>query len=163
MINLKVFFALIFFSFSLFANSPVQFKETRYIYAIDKNIFFEGFITFGKENIIIEYIKPEQKVLTYFEEKLSIQDQNGYQIIDTFSAPTIKYFFMIIKAINEENNVLLDSYFDQVLKDATIILIPKGIAAEVLNEVILKKNGKKLEYLHVKIKNGDRITIEIVD
>lgn len=163
MFTLRIFFFLFVLSGALFANTPSQFKETRYSYALDKNISFEGFITFGEQNIVIEYIKPEAKVLTYFEEKLSIQDQNGFKMVDTTSTPAIHYFFMIIKAIHDENSVLMDSFFDQKIEGKEAILTPKGVTAEILMEVRIKRNGKKLESLHVKIKNGDRITIEIVD
>ena len=152
---------LLALAINVFASS--QFKETRYIYALDKNISFEGFITFGEQNLMIEYVKPESKVLTYFENKLSIQDQNGFHSVDTTTTPMLHYFFMVIKAIHEENKVLLDSFFDQKEEAKQILLMPKGVVAEVLEEVRLQKRGNKLEYLHVKIKNGDRITIEILD
>ena len=145
----------------LFANDAAAFKETRYLYALDKTITLEGFITFGEQNIIIEYVKPESKVLTYFEEKLTIQDQNGYNVIDAQSMPSMNYFFMIIKAVHEENSVLLDSFFEAKTQGDETLLSPKGVAAEVLEEVRITRQATKLQSLHVKIKNGDRITIEI--
>jgi len=145
----------------LFANDAAAFKETRYLYALDKTITLEGFITFGEQNIIIEYVKPESKVLTYFEEKLTIQDQNGYNVIDAQSMPSMNYFFMIIKAVHEENSVLLDSFFEAKIEGEETLLSPKGVAAEVLEEVRITRHATKLKSLHVKIKNGDRITIEI--
>jgi len=146
---------------SLFANDSAAFTETRYLYALDKTITLEGFITFGEQNIVIEYTKPESKVLTYFEEKLTIQDQNGYQIVDAQSMPSMNYFFMIIKAVHDENSVLLNSFFEAKTEGDETLLSPKGVAAEVLEEVRLSRHAKKLKSLHVKIKNGDRITIEI--
>lgn len=146
----------------LFANDASAFKETRYLYALDKNITLEGFITFGEQNIIIEYTKPESKVLTYFEEKLTIQDQNGYKVIDAQSMmPSMNYFFMIIKAVHDENNVLLNSFFEAKTEGEETLLSPKGVASEVLEEVRIIRQATKLKSLHVKIKNGDRITIEI--
>jgi len=158
---MKVIVLCLVFMLSLFANDASTFKETRYLYALDKNITLEGFITFGEQNIVIEYTKPESKVLTYFEEKLTIQDQNGYQIVDAQSMPSMNYFFMIIKAVHDENSVLLDSFFDAKTEGEETQLSPKGVAAEVLEEVRLSRHAKKLKSLHVKIKNGDRITIEI--
>ena len=160
---MKAFALYLFCSLLLFGATFSNFKETRYLYALDKNITLEGFITFGEQNIIIEYVKPESKVLTYFEEKLTIQDQNGYNVIDAQSMPSLNYFFMIIKAVHDENSVLLDSFFDAKTKDNETLLIPKGVAAEVLEEVRIVRQAKKLKSLQVKIKNGDRITIEILD
>ncbi|AHJ14167.1 LolA-like protein [Sulfurospirillum multivorans] len=160
---MKVIVLCLVFMLSLFANDASTFKETRYLYALDKNITLEGFITFGEQNIVIEYVKPESKVLTYFEEKLTIQDQNGYKVIDAQSMPSMNYFFLIIKAVHDENSVLLDSFFETTTKGDETLLSPKGVAAEVLEEVRISRQGKKLKSLHVKIKNGDRITIEILD
>ena len=144
----------------LCANSA-SFKETRYLYALDKNVTLEGFITFGEQNIIIEYVTPESKVLTYFEEKLTIQDANGYQVVDAQRMPSLNYFFMIIKAVHEQNNALLDSFFEATTKGDETLLLPKGVAAEVLEEVRITKQTGALKSLHVRIKNGDRIGIEI--
>lgn len=160
---MKIIFLWLFSVLFLYANEASAFKETRYLYALDKNIILEGFITFGEQNIIIEYMKPESKVLTYFEEKLTIQDQNGYKVIDAQSMPSLNYFFMIIKAVHEENNALLNSFFDATTKEDSSLLKPKSVAAEVLEEVQITRQNKKLKTLFVKIKNGDRITIEIMD
>ena len=151
------------FFLSLFANDSATFKETRYFYALDKNITLEGYITFGEQNIVIEYVKPEPKVLTYFEEKLTIQDAKGYQVIDAQSMPSMNYFFMIIKAVHDENSVLVDSFFEAKTEGDETLLSPKGVAAEVLEEVRIIRHATKLKSLHVKIKNGDRITIEVMD
>jgi hypothetical protein len=148
---------------ALFANTSSRFKETRYVYALDKNISLEGFITFGEHNIIIEYSKPEPKVLTYFEEKLTIQDPSGYTIVDVQSMPSLSYFFMIIKAVHDENTLLLDSFFETTIKANQTHLSPKGVTAEILEEVYVERRDKALKSLHVKIKNGDRISIEIMD
>ena len=156
---------LIFFCLSLplFADASLPFKETRYIYAIDKTLILEGFITFTEHNIIIEYLKPEPKVLTYFEEQLSIQDQNGYQMIDIQKNPMLSYFFMIIKAIHENNTVLIDSFFEQHKEGNTLKLIPKDTVANVLEDVQVVYQKNALKSLHVKVKNGDRIGIEIME
>ena len=154
---------LFFMPFVLFGADSSNFKETRYIYALDKNIVFEGVITFGEQNINIEYIKPEPKVLTYFEEKLTIQDQNGYKVVDGQSMPSMNYFFMIIRAVHDQNSILLDSFFDATTKGNETLLSPKGVAAEVLEEVRILRQDKELKALNVKIKNGDRISIEIMD
>jgi len=56
---------------------------------------------------------------------------------------------------------LLDSFFEATTKGDETLLSPKGVAAEVLEEVRITRQATKLKSLHVKIKNGDRITIEI--
>lgn len=158
---MKAFALCLLCSLALFGATASNFKETRYLFALDKNVTLEGFITFGEQNIIIEYVKPESKVLTYFEEKLTIQDQNGYHVIDAQSMPSMNYFFLIIKAVHDENSVLLDSFFEAKTEGDETLLSPKGVAAEVLEEVRITRHIKELKSLQVKIKNGDRITIEI--
>ncbi|MDD3324023.1 MAG: hypothetical protein PHN38_02735 [Sulfurospirillaceae bacterium] len=157
----KIVLLLLFFALTLFAQNP--FKETRYIYAIDKTLLLEGYITFGEQNVIIEYTKPQPKVLTYFEGGLSIQDENGYTATQLNANSAMNYFFMIIKAIEENNDALLESFFTSKTDAQTTILEPKDTASQMVQEVKITKNGNKLKSLHVELKNGDRITIETVD
>ncbi len=161
---MKNIIVLVLLLCTFFANASSTFKETRYVYALDKNISFEGFITFGEHNIMIEYNKPESKVLTYFEDTLTIQDQSGYTTVNVQSMPSLSYFFMIIKAVHDENTLLLDSFFDTtVTNENQTHLAPKGVTAEILESVSIKRRSRELKALHVKIKNGDRISIEIMD
>ncbi len=161
---MKNIIVLVLLLCTFFANASSTFKETRYVYALDKNISFEGFITFGEHNIMIEYNKPESKVLTYFEDTLTIQDQSGYTTVNVQSMPSLSYFFMIIKAVHDENALLLDSFFDTtVTNENQTHLAPKGVTAEILESVSIKRRSRELKALHVKIKNGDRISIEIMD
>ena len=148
---------------SLFASSGSHFKETRYLYALNKSIELDGYITFGDYNIMIEYVKPTYKVLTYFEEKLTIQDDNGFQSIEAQKMPSINYFFMIVKAVHDDNMTLIDTFFTSQTTNTLTTLTPIGVAAEVLEKASIKKDGTGLRFLEVSLKNGDRISIEILD
>ena len=145
----------------LFAESTVHFQETRYFYALDQTISLEGDITFRESSILLEYSKPEQKLLTFFESTLSIQDAQGYRMIDTNTTPMLRYFFLILQAIHDDNQTLLKTFFDIQKKDETQQLVPKDIAKEALEEVIVTIHQQQVQSLQVKIKNGDRIAIEI--
>ena len=145
----------------LFAESTFHFRETRYFYALDQTIALEGDITFRESSILLEYSQPEQKLLTFFENTLSIQDAQGYRMIDTNTTPMLRYFFLILQAIHEENQTLLQTFFDIQKQGETQRLVPKDIAKEALEEVIVAMHQHQVHSLQVKIKNGDRITIEI--
>ncbi|MBN1839258.1 MAG: hypothetical protein JW802_04350 [Campylobacterales bacterium] len=161
--TLKSLVILFCFALTLFAHESSSFKERRYSYALDKDIFFEGFITFNDASIMIEYVKPESKVLTYFEEKLSIQDDKGFWSVDAQQMPSLSYLFMIIKAVHEQNSLLLERFFDATTQENQTKLLPKEAVAHVLEEVIITYQNKRLHSLHVKMKNKDRIEIEILD
>lgn len=158
---MKTMVVLLLFLCSLLASASSGFKETRYLYALDKNISLEGYITFGAQNIVIEYVKPESKVLTYFEEKLTIQGQNGYTMVD--AQALFKLFFYDYQSGAWWKQPFIEFFFDTTTKGNQTLLSPKGITAEVLEEVHIERHNKQLKALHVKIKNGDRISIEIVD
>lgn len=161
--RLKSLVILFCFTLTLLANEASSFKEKRYSYALDTEIFFEGFITFHDASIMIEYVKPESKVLTYFEEKLSIQDEKGFWSVDAQQMPSLSYLFMILKAVHEQNTLLLERFFDATTQENQTKLLPKEAVANLLEEVIITYQNKHLHSLHVKMKNKDRIEIEILD
>ncbi|AFL69519.1 hypothetical protein [Sulfurospirillum barnesii] len=156
------FLALLCLMFNLLLGASA-FKETRYLYALDKTLALEGFITFGEHTIVIEYTKPNTKVLTYFEDKLSIQDENGYQMVEAQQMPSLTYLFMIIKAVHEENTLLLEEFFDANVEQNSTYLSPKEAISHVLFGVRIERKNKRLSALHVTMKNGDRIDIEIME
>ena len=77
--------------------------------------------------------------------------------------PSINYFFMIVKAVHDDNMTLIDTFFTSQTTNTLTTLTPIGVAAEVLEKASIKKDGTGLRFLEVSLKNGDRISIEILD
>lgn len=123
------------------------FKETRYIYAIDQTIEYEGEITFKEGEIRIFYMKPQVQNISYFEE-----DED----------PIKQSFFLILRSIREGNDGLLEEFFEAKKEEDKTVLLPQGILKDFIKKVEYKKDGKKLEFLQIQMQNDDRIKIETV-
>lgn len=123
----------------------VEFKEKRYIYAVDKTLFFEGNITFLPKSIHIEYTKPKEQNLTYSSDDEQIQK---------------RYFFTLLHAIYENDESLLNEFFQTKTKDDITTLLPLEKVQEYIKKVVYKKVGNHLEFLKIFMQNDDRIEIE---
>lgn len=137
--------------------------ETRYSDALEKSFKLEGVISFNGEQIILEYIKPQEKIIVYFEGVVSLQDSSGYQIIDFETSPSIHYFFMLIKALHVKDKEQLEAFFEWRELDNEIILSPKELTQNVIKDVRVLYKNDALESLHVNLQNNDWIRIEIVE
>lgn len=158
----KVLIALCLWGVSAFGQ-PFSFHETRYSDGLARTFSLEGLITFNDQQTIIEYVKPQTKMLVYFEGMLSLQDEHGYRMIDRASAPSAHYFFMLIRALHEDDKAQLEAFFTWEEAGKKVHLVPKNPVDEVLEnvDVVYKKEG--LKSLHVRMKNKDWIRIEILD
>ncbi|MEW6551509.1 MAG: hypothetical protein AB1389_05185 [Campylobacterota bacterium] len=147
----------------LFAQDSVsKFSETRYINAINKTINLRGEIAFSTNSIKIDYIEPKQSII-YENEVLHITNEKGNKSININSEPIMGYFFMIIKAIHDNDYVLIESYFDMKQTDLSTKLIPKDIAKKYIEEITFTKTNTVLQSLRVITTKKDRIEIEVID
>ncbi|MDX1808676.1 MAG: hypothetical protein R3331_03990 [Sulfurospirillaceae bacterium] len=125
----------------------IDFKETRYLYAIDKSIDFEGSITFLKESIKITYIKPKQESIVYTQNDAIKQK---------------KLFFMILEAIHSDDETLLGEFFE-IKKDKNIVTLrPLELAKEYIKKVEYEKQKDRLIFIEIFMQNNDRIKIETI-
>lgn len=153
---------LLLFSINLLGQT-FSFQETRYNDGLGRTFGFEGLITFNDQQTIIEYIKPQARMLVYFEGALSLQDDRGYRMIDFAAAPSIHYFFMLIRALHEEDVEQLEAFFEQEEVQGGMRLLPKRPVDEVLQSVDVVRHNGKLVFLHVTLQNKDWVRIEILD
>lgn len=134
---------LLFLALGLYAGE--FFKESRYIYAIDKTILFEGEIFFEKNSIEIDYAKPKKEKVVYL-----INDEN----------PLKRNYFLILQAIYHDDMNSLKEFFELKKKDFKTLLVPKGMLSEYIKTVEFKKRNKDLDYLKIQMQNNDWIKIE---
>ena len=139
------FFLIFLLGCSLFASE--SFKETRYIYSVDKEIHYEGEITFAQDSIKIEYTKPTHQIIEYLSE-----DENAQK----------KYFYLIVKSIHDDNSVLLNDFFTESTDGKATTLLPKELIGDFIKKVRFKKDKNSLDFLQIYMKNEDWIKIETV-
>lgn len=153
---------LLFTALSLKAED-LAFTESRYINALDKTLTLSGNINFDNERIKIVYKEPHQKTILYEDETLTIDDGKNSKTISINSEPVMGYFFMVIKAIHDENYTFLDTFFTTEHFDTYTKLTPKEVVAQYLQEVLFYKNKENLKFLKMVTTAQDRIEIEVLD
>ena len=146
---------------SMLAADNIHFKEQRYIYALNKTLSKEGTISFDKKGLAIIYAKSGQK-LSYRQDSLVITDKSQQKIIDLKQDIVTKLFFVVLQAIFHDNKKQLKQFFTIESKGTQHILLPKELASKRITKIIYKKSDK-LDYLHIYLKNRDRISIEQID
>lgn len=149
-----LFLLVIFFNFS-FAK-VIEFKEERYLYALDNSIYKKGYIEF-KENSIKTWYKNNKETLYFKNDKL-------YKIIDTkqieLNNIAAKIYFLILEGVFHNNSNVIDKFFIQKKQNDLISLTPKEIISKYMQKVEYKKDKEKLIFLKIYLHNNDRIIIE---
>ncbi len=142
-----MFRLLVLLFLALHVNAGELFKESRYIYAIDKTLEYEGEITFKKSSVEIAYTKPKEEKIIYLED-----DENRQK----------RAYFMILKAIYSEDITLLKEFFEMKEEESKTLLLPFGVLGDYMRQVEFKKVGRDLEYLKIQMQNEDWIEIETI-
>ena len=145
------------FTFVLSAET-VHFKEERYLYALDKRVIRKGTIRSSREGLEILYDKDGQSLL-YHNDTLIITEGKQRKTVDLDHDPVMKIFFVLLNAIFHDDTGRLGRFFTIQSRDGERILSPKKPISAKLIKVIYRKR-KRLDYLRIYLKNGDRISIE---
>lgn len=142
-----MFRVLLLFSIVLHVNASELFKESRYIYAIDRVLHYEGKINFGEEKVTILYTSPKQESIIYLKE-----DENRQK----------KVLFLILDSIYNDDMDSLEGYFKVEKISSKTLLVPLGTLGDYIKNVEFKKSYKELDYLMIKMQNEDWIKIETI-
>ncbi len=149
---------LFLLTLTLLLSDTIHFRENRYIYALNKKVVKNGVIASSKDSLTISYEKNAQKLL-YKKESLTIVNHRGTKVIDLNKDIVTKLFFVVLQAIFHDDKKQLKQFFVIESKGAQRILYPKELASSRITKIIYKKSNK-LDYLHIYLKNQDRISIE---
>ncbi len=152
---------LILFSCSILLSENIHFEENRYLYSLNKTITKKGTIDASKNDLTILYSDGGQKLI-YVENRLTIIDKGKTKVIDLDKDIVTKLFFVVLQAIFLDDREQLKQFFTIESKGAQRILYPKELASKRIVKIIYKKSDK-LDYLHIYLKNQDRISIEQAD
>ena len=153
----RVFFVILL-PLSLLFGEAIHFKEQRYLYALNKTIAREGVIRFTKEGLDISYTKEGQRVL-YRQDRLTLVDGKKQKVINLKKDIGTKMFFVLLNSIFHNNTKELRQFFIVETKGSRTTLLPKEPISKRLAKVVYQKK-KRLDFLHIYMKNGDWISIE---
>jgi len=158
---MRNFYLLLLLSCSVLLAENIPFQEKRYIYALNNTIIKNGTINASKNDLTIFYSNGGQK-LTYAENRLTITKKGKTKVIDLDKDIVTKLFFVVLQAIFHDDREQLKRFFTIESKGTQRILYPKELASKRIVKIVYKKNDT-LDYLHIYLKNGDRISIEQTD
>ena len=143
---------------SILLPEAVHFKEERYLYALDKRVTRKGTIRSSGKGLEIIYDQGGQSLL-YRNDKLIMTQGEQRKTVDLDRDPVMKIFFVLLGAIFHDDTGKLGRFFSIQSRDGERILLPKEPISEKLIKVVYRKR-KRLDYLRIYLKNGDRISIE---
>ena len=155
-------FILLFFAFFLNLNaSTINFQEEKYIEVIDNSVFRKGTLDFKENKISLKY-KNSNRVLIYEDDNLTIKSGEDIQRVDLNKQLALKMIFLLIEAIHTNDLKTLEEYFLIKKEKQTTLLNPKESLKNYIKNVEFKKD-KKLDFMTIKMTNGNITTIRELD
>ena len=144
--------------YSLFAS--IEFKETRYMAALDFDKERYGLLDITDELLILKYKKPNIETITYSKEKIIIQNKDNTKEYTFEEYPKAKYMGLILRSIINKNYNLLDNMFKVSKENNSIFLTSLPIISNMVEYIEIKENVKSKRVIILFMTNSDRITIE---
>ncbi|WP_108062402.1 hypothetical protein [Poseidonibacter lekithochrous] len=141
--------------------STINFQEEKYIEVIDNTVLKKGSLDFKENQITLKY-KNSNRVLIYKEDDLTIKNDEDTQTIDLNKQIALKMIFLLIEAIHTNDLQTLQEHFKIHKNNKLITLEPKSSLQSYIENVEFKKD-KKLEFLTIKMTNGNITTIREIN
>jgi len=147
---------------SLFAGS-YQFKESRYIYSIDKTLEMQGSIRFDDKGMRIDYSAPEVRHIVYDGLSMDVLSADGkvVQHVDLNEQPMMKVYMDFIHKLYRSDYEALSENFKVSKTQTAVLLAPIPPIDKVIKSVVIHKTPKGLSQIKTKMSNGDEITLHI--
>ena len=155
---------LLLISIYIFMFAEIKFSETKYLSALDVEMTKYGSMNYEKNILKLSYIKPVKEFITYYEDKLILQnDKNESKEYTYEEHPSIEYFGLLLKSIVSNSYENLDNMFEvKDAKDKKVLTAKSSISSTVdYLEVFNKDNN--LSSVIFYMTNKDKITIETIN
>ena len=159
---MKILFLFITLFSSLFAD--MKFTETKYLSALDLETTKQGSMKIDDDSFTITYIKPTKEIITYLEDKLTLQnDQEEVKEYTYEEHPKLEYFGLLLRSIVNDSYENLDNMFN--IKDELDkkILTAKSSISGTIDYIEVLKKDNKLSSIILYMINKDIITIETIN
>jgi hypothetical protein len=148
----------------LFLNAEdvkIDFKETRYIDALNEKVTKSGQISFSNESVKISY-GSDNREITLANGQVTIKNGKENVQKNAKEEQSIINMFTILRAIFEDDENRLKMFFKIVQKsqdEVSLRAINSSNPIATLTYMLKEGNVSKLELFS---QNGDRITIDVV-
>ncbi|MDR3346202.1 MAG: hypothetical protein LBS73_03410 [Campylobacteraceae bacterium] len=140
----------------------IDFKETRYIDALNEKVTRSGFISFSNDSVKIYYAPPNEREVSLKDGQITIKSGGDVSVKEAKDEPNIAKTFTLFRALFEDDEQSLKKFF-KVLEKSPKEVVLKSISSSnpisKLTYELKEGNITKLDFLG---QNGDRITIDVV-
>jgi len=143
---------------SLFAS--IEFKETRYMAALDFDKERYGVLTITEETLILSYKKPSIEIITYSDTKITIQSEDDTKEYTFEEYPRAKYMGLILRTIINKNYDSLDNIFKVSKVEDLLLLKSLPIISDMVEYIEVQENINSKRIMTLFMSNKDKITIE---
>ncbi|ADG93971.1 hypothetical protein Arnit_2320 [Arcobacter nitrofigilis DSM 7299] len=153
----KVLFLFLFSTLFLFSNE-IEFKEEKYISALNASVYRNGILNINNDFIKVAY--PQQnKSFTFTKENIIEKDGKKENIITYEDNLDLTIFSKVIESIYTNKIENIKEYFQIKKSDGYTTLIPSEYVANVIKRIEYKKIDSKLKFLKIYFTNDDWINI----
>jgi len=154
MYKLLLFFVLIVSSFA----SNINFKEEKYVSALQTSVYKYGNINIQVNKIIVSYKNPNSSYI-FYEDYFILKDKNKEQKLNYDEKVELSLFYKLITLIYQDRQDDIQEFFQLKEDDGNIILIPNEYISNTIEKIEYKKEQNRLKFLKIYFKNEDYIKI----
>jgi len=154
MYKLLLFFVLIVSSFA----SNINFKEEKYVSALQTSVYKYGNINIQANKIIVSYKNPNSSYI-FYEDYFILKDKNKEQKLNYDEKVELSLFYKLITLIYQDRQDDIQEFFQLKEDDGNIILIPNEYISNTIDKIEYKKEQNRLKFLKIYFKNEDYIKI----
>ena len=156
--NLILIVTLTLFLFS----QTVNFKETKYVDALQLYTYRDGNVTYNNNKTIVKY--KDGKIITKIDNILTVHNDEGELLttIKLSQKPELALYFKLTKALFSKNfDSLKDNFNIKEPKENEYEFIPKGDIKKAISNIKLSlKEDKTTKSFIINFENMDKVTIE---
>ncbi len=155
--------ALLFLAVLTLMAGGYDFKETRYVYSIDKTLQMQGRITFDDKGMRIDYTEPDIRTIIYDGLSMNVVDRDGnvLQHVELNEEPMMKVYMDFIYKLYRSDYAALRENFTINESITVVMLTPIAPIDKVIKSVVVRRNAKGLQEILTRMSNGDEITLHI--
>ena len=144
-------------------SSNINFKELRYLAALDFEREKQGILEIEGNSLVLNYSKPSIETISYLSDKLTILKDDTLVEYSFNEYPQAQYMGLILKAIIKDEYESLDELFEIKIEKEFISMIAKPIIYNTIVSIEVFKNSKDVNKIIIYMTNKDKITIETIN
>ncbi|MEA3553858.1 MAG: hypothetical protein U9R39_05600 [Campylobacterota bacterium] len=143
-------------------SSTINFKEFRYLAALDFEREKQGVLEIKENSLVLNYSKPDIETISYLSDKLIILKDDTLVEYSFEEYPKAEYMGLILKAIIKDEYESLDELFEIKKEEKLVSMIAKPIIYNTIVSIEVFKNSKEVSKIIINMINKDKITIETI-